>query len=650
MEKEYAFRLPRLISDGMVLRSGERTNIWGYASPGDRIEILFLGEKKEVVTDESGGWRTAFDDLKPGGPYEMVISCESGESIRLTDILIGEVWLCSGQSNMELPISRVIDHYPQLKNSLDNHHIREFKVSEKYCFHGPLEELESGSWQPAKGEAVMNISALAYFFASYLYEAASIPVGIINASLGGSPIQAWLKEELLSDWEEYEQEMTACKEDWYIEERIGENLNLSEEWYNSLAKLDSGLIGRSRCNQDSTNFLNATGRELPWFDKDLPEEEWKEIGIPGFFADEGLGDFTGSLWFRKKVFLKEYQVSGRIRLNLGTIVDSDEVYVNGVFVGSTAYQYPPRKYTIPEGVLRAGENVIAIRVICDKGSGRFTPGKSYELITGEEKISLEGRWKYRIGAVCKEKPQTVFISWKPSGLYNGMLAPCHKYSITGALWYQGESNTETPDNYGELLRRLINSWREDWGQGDFPFLIVQLPNFEIDIPSGDIGWPKVREAQRQALELLNTALIVTLDLGEDNDIHPLEKREIACRLSLGARALARKEELEYSGPSIIKAEQQGEEIVLTFSHAQSGLRTESGSLHPGNFLVAGKDRICKRAAAEISGSQILLRVEQQCELVCYACSNSPKEALLYNREGLPASPFIIKVIQNNEIE
>lgn len=639
MNEEQKFRLSRLISDGMVLRQGRKANIWGYASPGERIDICFLGKKTEAVTGIDGKWMTQLYDLKPGGPYEMLITCESGGEIRLKDILIGEVWVCSGQSNMELPISRVADRYPQVREDEGNTHIRVFKINEKYSFHGPLKELESGHWQAAKQSTIMNFSALAYFFAQYLYEAACIPVGIINASLGGAPAQAWMSEEMLEDFREYEEDIAACKNDDFIKAQLGRNENLSEEWFNYLKGQDEGL-GR---------------KGQPWYHPQLRDEEWQEINLPGFFAETGIKNFTGSLWFRKKIFLSEDTEGKQGSLLLGTIVDSDEVYMNGILVGSTAYQYPPRKYTVPEGILKAGENTLTVRVVCDTGKGRFTPGKRYALITEKEEVSLEGPWKYRVGGLCGKRPENIFISWKPTGLYNGMLAPCLDYTITGVLWYQGESNTDSPDNYQELFRKLIKGWRRDWKQGDFPFLFVQLPNFSIDIPAGDVGWQKIREAQRQALKLPNTSMVVSIDLGEDNDLHPTKKKEIACRLSLCARALAGLEKLEYSGPQVIEAVQEGEEIVLTFSHAQTGIVTQCGSFYPGNFLVAGKNKHYQKAEAVISGNEVILKWQnsngetmmQRPEYVHYAYSNSPKEALLYNREGLPASPFEIKIKQSD---
>lgn len=632
--------LPRLIRDGMVLRRGEKVNIWGFAPPGEKIEVAFLKEEKETVTGKDGKWVVSFYDLLPGGPYEMIITSDSGEEVVLKDILIGDVWISSGQSNMELPMNRVRDRYPEDFADCTNNKLRIFKVNESYNFQGPLKELESGYWQPAGPDAIGGFSALSYFFAKYMYEAADIPVGIINVSLGGSPAQAWMSEEMLKEFSEYAEDIALYKEDSFIKEQLEANERNSAEWYLALKERDEGL-GR---------------KELPWYSPALNDEAWKEITLPAFFEAAGLKDFTGSLWFRKKVTVSEEMVGKRASLWLGTIVDSDETYINGVLVGETAYQYPPRKYEIPEGLLKTGENLITVKVICDKGKGRFTPGKVYSLFTKDSSINLEGVWKYSIGAGYRKRPETNFISWKPAGLYNAMLAPCQDYSITGVLWYQGESNTGSTENYSALFQRLISGWRENWNQGDFPYLFVQLPNFEIDIPEEDYGWPKIRQAQLQALSLPNTAMTVAIDLGEDNDLHPLGKKEIARRLSLGARALVLKEEVEYSGPLLLSAEQNDEEVILTFSHAKGGLVTKSGSIHPGNFQLAGRDKCFKKASAKIQGNQVVLRpADALCEenppvleYVRYAYANSPKEELLYNVQGLPASPFEF-CMENKEI-
>lgn len=636
MKKQQGLLLSKLTSNGMVLRRGDKTNIWGISRKEEKIKVVFLGEEQETLADSEGRWSITLHNLSPGGPYEMQIMSGMGEEVILKDILIGDVWLCSGQSNMELPMNRVRDRYPEDMHNCTNNKLRIFKVDEKYNFHSPIEELESGSWQAAGENTIGNFSALSYYFAKYMFEASDVPVGIINVSLGGSPIQSWMSEEMLRDFTEYTEDIERHKNDGYIEEELKKNERLQNEWYNSLREKDKGL----------------QNKELSWYSQDLCEEGWDKIMLPVFFREAGLKDFTGSLWFRKRVEHSEAMAEEEAFLWLGTIVDSDETYVNGKLVGVTPYQYPPRKYKIPKGLLKAGENLITLRVVCDAGNGRFTPGKIYSLFGKGGNIDLKGSWKYKIGTGYVKKPEINFISWKPAGLYNGMLAPCHNYAITGVLWYQGESNTREANNYQTLFQKLIMGLREKWEQRDFPFLFVQLPNFEIDIPEGDYGWPLLREAQRQALSLPNTAMVVAIDLGEDNDIHPLGKKELAYRLSLGARALALGEQIEYSGPLPIMAEQKGKEVVLTFSHTGRGLLTKS-DLRPGNFELAGKEKYFIKTTAEIRDNQIILAEEDSnrqertpvFEYVRYAFVNSPKEELLYNTENLPASPFEMRIKQ-----
>lgn len=711
-------RLPRLISDGMVLNRNGIANIWGYAIPGDTICIHFLEKVSEAKASEDGKWKVSFLNLPPGGPHTMKISAKTSGEIELKDILIGDVFLSSGQSNMEVPMERVKDLYPEEMINCRNNNLRLFKVKEKYHFPYPLQDLESGTWKSAAPSDIAEFSAVSYFFEKFLYESTSVPVGVINASLGGSPIQAWLGEEELSEYPAYMEELNAYKDDQLIEAELARNIKQSEEWYQALEKADKGL-----------------NENIPWYAEVVRADGWSEIELPGFFQEAGILDFTGSIWFRKTITLSETMAGRSASLWLGTIVDSDTVYVNGVYIGGTPYQYPPRKYQIPEGVLKAGDNVIAVRVICDNGKGRFTPGKIYRLfpekeytitekkrrleesinlkkyinsekrsresinierstflkesncleesnkigesnsleksnkigesnsleksnrigesysleksISLEESISLEGNWYYKIGAKCANKPTANFISWKPAGLYNGMINPCHEYSLSGVLWYQGESNTGQPSGYSELFQKLITSWRRKWQQEDLPFLFVQLPNFEIDIAEGDEGWPALREEQRSVLSLPGTAMVVAIDLGEANDLHPLRKKDIGYRLSLAARFLVLKEQLEYSGPILKTVETvidtEDNKIILTFSHTGEGLVSGDGSKHPGNFQIVGEDGCITRAEAVIQEESVILtyKASVKPKYIRYAYTNSPKEELLYNLSNLPASPFVI---------
>src|SRR5208283_2110369 len=328
-------------------------------------------------------------------------------------------------------------------------------------------------------------------------------------------------------------------------------------------------------------------------------------------------------------------------LILGRIVDADSVFVNGVFVGTTSYLYPPRRYGIPPNLLRAGENTIAIRVINSSGDGGFVLDKAYEIAAGDTSIDLKGDWQYRLGARMEPLGSQTFIRWKPLGLYNAMLAPLTDYRIKGAVWYQGESNVGKPVEYRELFPALVRDWRESWKQGNFPFLFVQLPNFmEAKSEPSESNWALLREAQLMALSLPNTGMAVTIDIGEWNDVHPLDKKDVGDRLALAAQKVAYDDSrVVYSGPLYQSMRIEGNKIILTFSNIGSGLMAKGGELK--GFAIAGSDKKFVWGDAKIENGNVIVSSSRVLNPVAvrYAWADNPEGANLYNKEGLPASPF-----------
>jgi sialate O-acetylesterase len=622
--KKQPIRLPRLISDGMVLQRGEKTNIWGWADPEEEITLKFMQKQWHTTVDAVGKWSVVLEKLVVGGPYDMEIQTSFGENRVVRDILIGDVWICSGQSNIELPMDRVKDQFLEDVKICENPFIRLFKIQEHYDFHGPIEELSSGTWEAASCENILRFSALSYYFEKFMQESTGVPIGVINASLGGSPIEAWMSEEMLEAFEGYDKVIAKYRDDDFIKKALKEEEKVPTDWHKELTHMDLGLKG-----------------ENPWYAVNVEDEAWEEMRLPTFFDKEGLKNFNGAIWFRKKVNVPQSMMGKNAKLWLGTIVDSDETYWNGIQIGSTGYKYPPRKYEVPSELLKEGENTLAIRIVCNKGLGRFTPDKVYRLFNDQEGVELTGVWKYKIGATTSPLEDTSFVRWKPTGLYNGMLAPCHLYTIRGFLWYQGESNTKAPKGYEKLFEKMIVSWRSKWGQGDLPFIYVQLPNFEIDLQE-DGSWPKLREAQRQTLKVPNTAMVVAIDVGEANDLHPLNKKDLGYRASLAARALALGEEIEYSGPVLEEASVCNGQVVLRFSRAIGGLKTGDGEALK-HFEIAGDDQIFVQAKAQIKESEVILWHEDILApaAIRYAYVNNPIGGLLYNQQGLPASPFFI---------
>lgn len=627
-------RLPRLISDGMILQQKKQIKMWGFDRPGRKEMLSFLGEEYVAVADGQGRFEAVLPPMEPGGPYNLYIGNENGEEIVVTDILIGDVWLCAGQSNMELPMERVKDRYPEEIRECSEPFIRTFKVIEHSDFHGPLRELQSGSWEKADTGTILKFSATAYFFAKQMYQMTGVPVGLINTSLGGSRIQSWMSREMLQG--DVEDLLLAEKyaDDAFVAGQLERNQENMEAWHRNLDEQDQGL---------KRNF-----KELK-----APEPSFKEVSIPFFFRDTQLQGFIGSVWF-----LRNFQVTGGLagkaaKLWLGTIVDSDTVYINGVMVGHTDYQYPPRKYEIPEGLLREGENTIVIRVKCENGHGRFTDGKKYALWNDEEEIDLTGKWYYEIGAACEQIEPTDFVNWKPTGLYNGMVAPCRPYTLAGILWYQGESNTHVPEVYLELMKRMVAGYRKEWGE-ELPFLYVQLPNFAIDRYDSDAdetgqGWPVVRELQRRAKKLPRVGMAVTMDLGEDNDLHPLNKKEVGFRLAMLAAKMLYGIASECEGPEICGIDYEMEKtgaVLLYFKNITDGMYAYGGEKGKEirDFELRDEQGIWHRAAAVIKEDTIRLTPVERIRIrpcgVRYLFSNISHGAMIYNRAGFPLSPFV----------
>ena len=522
-------KLPALISDGMVLQREQPIKVWGTADAGESVQVKFLknatptgvkgGKLKvayTVTADANGRWPLTLPAMKPGGPYILQVN-----DIELKDILVGDVWLCSGQSNMELPVSRVTDMFRDEIAAYENTNIRQLKVPNIFNFHAPQADLpDYVAWKPLTQENVMNFSALAYFFAKAMYEKNSIPIGLINSSWGGTPVEAWISEEGLKEFPKYINEKRQYEDDAYLKSiKQTEGLNFYR-WNTSLYRGDAGL-------HETTPWYAANYNDKDWQTVDLFSTDW---------GSNGLNPINGSHWFRKKVEVPQEWNGKEATLRLGCIVDADSVYVNGTFVGTVSYQYPPRIYTIPAGVLKAGKNTVTIRLISNNGYPHFVKEKPYKIICGNEEVSLQGEWKYRLGASMPPAPGMMFFCYKPVCLYNAMIAPLQNYGIRGVLWYQGESNVDRRNEYAALLTAMIADWRSTFDKPELPFYIVELADFlSKDDVGGRQAWAEMRKEQAKVAETnRNTRLIRNSDLGEWNDIHPLDKKTLGQRAAESA--------------------------------------------------------------------------------------------------------------------
>jgi len=608
----------------MVLQRDKELTLWGWASSNEKVKIDFRDHQYETEADSDGKWKVKLQAQAPGGPFKMKIT--GSNQILINDILIGDVWLCSGQSNMELPISRVEPKYQDEIKQINNTGIRQYRVPYSWDFNQKHDDVNGGKWLPATPENIMNFSAVAYFFSEELQHMHQLPIGIINSSLGGSPVEAWMSEEDLKPFKDAYQELQKFKDSTIINTIETSDKQRSYKWYSELGQKDKGR------------------KETDWSAPDLDDRDWSKIELPRYWKKDDLLKLNGIVWYRKTFTLSETSANKPAELDMGRIVDADSVFINGHFIGNTTYQYPPRRYIVPKNILKLGDNTIVVKVISEIGTGGFVPNKPYELRTGSETISLSGEWKYKIGASMHPLEGPTFIRWKPAGLYNGMISPLTNLSIKGAVWYQGESNVERAGNYEKCLSSMLQNWRREFNQGNFPFLIIQLANYlEPDSLPQESDWAAIREAQSKvAQKTQNCEIVNIIDLGEWNDIHPLNKKDVGIRTALAADKVAYGKKVICSGPEFENYSINDSKVELSFNNVANGLQIKNGKSLNG-FAIAGKDGQFIWAHAKIKGDKVIVWHEdiKKPKEIRYAWADNPDKANLYNSKGLPAVPFRI---------
>lgn len=615
-------RLPQLVRDGMVLQRDTKIKIWGWAATGEKITIKFNGKVYDTKADTAGTWFVWLPPTAAGGPYTMEFAARN--KIVLKDILVGDVWVCAGQSNMVHQLELHDVRYAEDIAAARYPEIRHFVIPTSTGLEGRQSDLPGGHWQEATPDHVRRFSAVAYFFAKKIYERNRVPIGLINASVGGTPIEAWMSEEGLKEFPDLLAVLQKNKDTAYV---------------NAVSRV-ANATGNNRQQHD----LGLAG-EKTWYDAAYEPKGWRTINIPGYWEDQGIKDLDGVVWYRREIEVPASMAGVPAKVFLGRIVDADILYINGREVGNTAYQYPQRRYDVPIGVLKPGKNIFVIRVTNTAGKGGFVPDKPYCLFAGNDTIDLKGYWQYKVGEVYRPLSDGGIpgfpLQQQPSALFNAMVAPLVNHAVKGILWYQGESNADRPEEYADLLPALIADWRGKWQQGDVPFLFVQLPNFmETNYLPSESNWALLREAQLKSLSVPNTAMAVTIDLGEWNDIHPGNKKDVGERLALAALKIAYGDDIVHSGPIFHSAKTEGRKIVLSFTNTGSGLITIDGG-EPGEFAIAGADKKFVWAKAKIEGDQVVVWNDDIPSplYVRYAWADNPVNPNLYNKEGLPASPF-----------
>jgi sialate O-acetylesterase len=617
-----------VFDDHAVLQRDRPIPLWGKADPNADVTLSLAGNTATVHADGSGTWRASLSALPAGGPYELRVESK-GRAQTVDDVLIGDVFLCSGQSNMVLPVKRTLDADSEIEGTHENT-IRMLTVSQVPSVVSLATLPKQDEWKPASPATVGEFSATCFYFARELQKSVHVPLGLINASWGGSKIRTWMSEPALRESKLFDR--TADILDLYVQDTLSGVApfgSMWESWWRS-------------------HVPTEPGRE-PW-NPALDVRDWPTAPALGFWDDWGVPSLvlrTGMVWYRTTVELTPEQAAHGAALAIGQVDEISAAWVNGVFVGdgSSADQ----TYKLPPGTLHAGSNVIAVNILNTyKKGGLIGPASAQGFVLDDgNKVPLSGAWRYN--PVPQSVPEPPRAPWEPLGglsiAYNGMIAPIEPYGLRGVVWYQGESDTGETQAYRTLLPGLMHDWRQKFAI-DLPFLIVQLPNYGM--PSAkpvDSGWAKMRDAQRASVAAdKNAALVVTTDLGEDYDVHPPNKQEVGRRLALVARHLLYGENVVAGGPVAQSAEKIGNRIVINFADVQKGLVAYSAQAPIGFELCGATQQSCRFATAEISGGRIVLTVPAKFAPthVRYCWADGPI-CTLFDGAGLPAAPFDLSI-------
>ena len=622
--------MPQLFQSGMVMQRGKTIPVWGKADAGETVTIRFNKKQYQTTAGTDGRWRVDLPKMKAGGPYQMTVNEQT-----IDNIMIGDVWLLSGQSNIDVTIERV---YPQYTNEIDayeNSQIRMFRVQNETSTHGVKDDIRPTNinWKPVNKQNAWLFSAAGYFLGKKMYEKNKVAQGIIVNSWGGTPIEAWISEDSLkADYPMLIKKMQIYQSDNYVRTQMQANGAANHQWETMLNEADPGYAD-AKCDDSQWPVIN--------------QNNWTWRG-------------TGSVWLRKHITIDKEHAGKPARLLLGTLFDRDVTYLNGKQIGQTGYQYPPRRYDIPEGLLREGDNVIAIRFINKYGACHFIPEKPYMLCFGDDRMSqnpmpkdvlpLGDEWKMKVGAEMPQCPSSdVSLQNLPTTLYNAVLYPLAPYAINGIVWYQGESNTGNPAPYADYLKKLMGSWRDRWQDQQMPFVIVQLANYDGRQQTGfprpitpqvepvNSGWAQLREAQRTAAKAdAHAELAVINDLGETVDIHPLRKKEVAERIALCFDKLIYNNKVKLS-PEVVSTQVSDAAIQLTLDQP-----IQEGDLYTFEVCNNGSNKY-QNIPATGRGNVVTLLVPHASQAsslkIRYAWKDDPKQANVRSQSGLPMSSF-----------
>jgi len=609
-----------MFGDNMVLQRGKMNTIWGWTQPGEMVRVELATQTATATANVAGRWEARL--LPHVSTTPLTLRITGPQIVVFTNILVGEVWLCGGQSNMELPLNRTRNGEAVIA-AANQPNIRLFTVKSKAAY-APA-SVVAGHWKVCTPATIVEdggFSAVGYYFALKLRSETNVPIGLIKDCLGGTPAESWTSPESLRELKDFDAALDEVKQ--LHAKGSPEYGNFIAHWYD---EYDVGQRGN-------------------WNAADFNDRDWRTVTLANGFRELGVADAPSVCYFRKVIVLPDPLPPGPATVQLGVVERMDTVFLNGHWVGASAWVENPRKYPVGGKILKPGTNVMTVRVFKTKPDGGFRskPEELWLVLGDKTKIPLAGEWRGKV-SVDARPPHPLplgFENWPtmPGVLYDGMIAPVAPFAISGALWYQGEANADRAAQYRTLLPAMIADWRKVFRQGDFPFYIVSLPAFMAhkDTP-GDDGWTELREAQAfTARTVTNSGLAVTIDVGDANDIHPKDKKEVGDRLALLALADHYGFQVPCSGPTFVRAEEIPGALKLHFDHTDGGLVVKGDKLE--EFSIAGADRKWFWADAKIEGDSVVVSSPEVSKPVAarYAWQSNPK-ATLFNGVGLPAVPF-----------
>ena len=619
-----------LFTNNMVLQQNQDIPIWGTAQSGGEVVVTLDKQEQKVVVAEDGKWKVSLSPVPAGGPYELTIS--GAETRTIKNVMVGEVWICSGQSNMEMAVDVVgskIDNSKEEVANANYPNIRLFMV-DKVMADKPKDSFNSEGWKECSPETVPGFSAVAYLFGRRLHNELNVPIGLIETAWGGTVVETWASAKSLQNINEYVEAIQGLTMSSDEQKEVSKSYDkVQRAWIDDVNKKlsDAGIMGR----------------EYKTYGYDT--KKWKTLEVPKLWEKQNI-IFDGVMWVKRSIAIPKEWQGNDLTLNLGMINDYDITWFNGELVGSRPSVGMFRTYTISKELVKVGKNEITV-LILDIGNNGGIYGDPENISIGNsesENISLVGKWEYKKDNFDQKTilhpPGWPVAQNRPTVLYNGMISPLLPYGIRGAIWYQGEGNGDRGIQYRKLFKALINGWREVWGQGDFPFFFVQLANFmPVANEPTEEPWAYLREAQTMALDLPNTGMAVAIDIGDAEDIHPTNKQDVGKRLALNALAKVYGKDIPYSGPMYKSMKTEGSKIRLQFEHTDNGLKTK-GSKKLKGFAIAGADKKFVWAKAKIEGDDVVVwnsKIKSPVA-VRYAWANNPI-CNLYNGADLPASPF-----------